>query len=440
MNPPRVPPHSVDAEQAVLGGLMLDERAWERVADKLSEEDFYRKGHRLIYRAIGDLSAKNQPVDAVTLGEWFDSKGIAELVGGSSYVLQLANNVPGAANILAYAKIVRDKATLRRLIDVASDLSGDGFDANGRDPQEIIDTAVVRLMGMQRTTTLVEFTAQQAAKMAYDDSAAAHLNGGALNTVPIGLVDLDDKLGGLHAGDLIVIGARAAMGKTALLNCISLHAANGGHPVGIVSGEQPAKQMAARMMAIAGDVRATKFRTGQFEEYEWPRVADAVRQMAQARMWFLDRSSPSIAEVQRVARRWKQQHGIQALYVDYLQRLQAPGERRWESVGNAARGLKDIARDLNIPVVVLAQVSRQVEVGGKGREPRLGDLSDSSEIEKEADQVLMIHREGYYDITANQNVARILIEKNRHGPTGFVDVAWIGDTMKFADLQAGDVA
>lgn len=432
---PRVLPHSIDAEQAVLGGLMLDERAWERIADKLNEDDFYRKDHGLIFRAIGELSAKNQPVDAVTMGEWFESNGVADLVGGSSYVLQLANSTPGASAVVHYAKIVRDKATLRRLIDVASDLSGDGFDANGRDPQEIIDAAVVRLMGMQRVTALVEFSAKQVANMAFDDLAAAHMNGGALSTVPTGLADIDDKLGGLHAGDLIVVGARAAMGKTALLNCIALHAATKGHAVGIISGEQPAKQMAARMMAIAGNVRATKFRTGQIEEHEWPRVTGAVTTLAQARMWFLDRSSPTIAEVQRVARRWKQQYGIEALYVDYLQRLQAPGERRWESVGNAARGLKDLARDLNIPVLVLAQVSRQVETGGKGREPRLGDLSDSSEIEKEADQVLMIYRDEYYKADSNKRgVAKIIIEKNRHGPTGFVEVAWIGDTMKFADL------
>jgi len=437
MNALRVPPHSIDSEQAVLGGLMLDERAWERIADKLNEDDFYRKDHRLIYRAIGDLAAKNQPVDAVTMGEWFEANGLAELVGGSNYVLQLANSTPSAANIGAYAKIVRDKATLRRLIDVANDLAGDGFDPSGRDPQEIIDTAVVRLMSMQHDDRNVEYTARQAAKKAYEALAAASLNGGALNTVPTGLADLDRILGGLHPGDFVVIGARASMGKTAFLVNAALHAACGGFPVGVISGEQPADQMASRMMALAGDVRATKFRTGQFEEHEWPRVTAAMTKVAGAPIWFLDRSSPSIAEVQRVARRWKKQHGIRALYVDYLQRLQAPGERRWESVGAAAKGLKDLARDLEIPVVVLAQVSRQVEVGGKGREPRLGDLSDSSEIEKEADQVLMLYREEYYQPdTPKKGIAKIIVEKNRHGPTGFVEVAWIGETMRFGNLAS----
>jgi replicative DNA helicase len=226
-----------------------------------------------------------------------------------------------------------------------------------------------------------------------------------------------------------------------MLTGLALHATRKGKPVGLISGEQPAEQIASRMMALAGNVDATKFRTGMFEEWEWPKVTDAFTELSKAPMWILDRSSPSITEVQRVARRWKQQHGIEALYVDYLQRLEAPGERRWESVGAAVRGLKNLARDLNIPIIVLAQVSRQVESGGKGRAPRLGDLSDSSEIEKEADQVLMLFREEYYEEnSAKKGIAKIIIEKNRHGQTGFIEVAWIGQTMRFADLDRGYAA
>jgi replicative DNA helicase len=430
----RVPPHSVDAEQAVLGGLMLSQSALDRIASVITEADFYRKDHRLIFRAISELDAKGQPYDAVTLGDWFDANHLAETVGGSNYVIQLANNTPGAANIVAHAQIVRDKSLLRQIIDAGSEIAGDGFAPEGRSAQEILDATILRLMAMQRIETQAEYTAKQAVKKAYDAMTAAHLNGGALNTIPTGLIDLDKLLGGFHPGDLIVIGARAAMGKTAMLTGLALHAARKNKPVGLISGEQPAEQMAARMMALSGNVEATKFRTGMFEEWEWPHVTRAFSEVTKLPIWILDRSSPSIAEVQRVARRWKQQNGIEALYVDYLQRLEAPGERRWESVGVAVRGLKNLARDLAIPVIVLAQVSRQVETR-KVPEPRMGDLSDSSEIEKESDQVLMLYRDEYYNPDSDKKgIAKIIIEKNRHGQTGFIEVAWIGSTMRFTNL------
>lgn len=431
----RVPPHSSESEQAVLGALMLNENALSKITGIVREEDFYRKDHRLIFRAILDLDTKGQPYDCVTLGEWFEVNGLAEVVGGSNYVLKLANNTASAANVVAYANIVRQKSVLRSAIDIGTELAGDGFEAAGRDPQEILDAAILRLMSLQRIDTQVEFSAKQAAKRAFDELTEAHVNGGAPRAIPTGLTDLDKILGGLHPGDLIVIGARAAMGKTALLSNMAQHAGKS-HSVGIVSGEQPVAQIASRMVAASSRVPATQFRTGQFHDEEWVRVTDGFTRLAASRMWFLDRSSPSVAEVARVARKWKQQHGIEALYIDYLQRLEAPGERRWESVGAAVKGLKNLARDLDIPVVVLAQVSRQVETGGKGREPRLGDLADSSEVEKEADQVLMLYREEYYNPdTENKGVAKIIIEKNRHGPTGYVEVSWIGQTMRFENLD-----
>jgi len=370
----------------------------------------------------------------VTLGEQFEANGSDR--AAVAYVTQLANTTPGAANITAHAGIVRDKSQLRKMIEIGSQIVTDGFDAQGRDPQSLMDAMIVRLMAMQHTNAQVEYTGKQAAKKAFDALTEAHANGGALRAVPSGLADVDKLLGGFHPGDLVVVGARASMGKTAWLVNASRHAAAKGHAVGIISGEQGAEQVAARMMALAGNVAATKFRTGQFAEEEWPRVSAAMTDMAKARMWILDRSSPTLAEVQRVARRWKQQHAIEALYVDYMQRVAGPGERRWEQVGAVAKGFKDLARDLDIPVIVLAQVSRAVETGGKGREPRLGDLSDSSEIEKEADQVLMLYRDEYYNEDSDKKgIAKVIIEKNRHGPTGYVEVAFHAETMRFADLS-----
>jgi replicative DNA helicase len=425
----RVPPHSIDAEQAVLGGLMIDQRAIERVLAELSEADFYRKDHRLIFRAIVDLDAKGGACDAVTMGDWFEANGLADQVGGTSYILNLANNTPGVANIAAHARIVREKSVLRQIIEAGEQISGSGFDPNGQTPTEILDATIQRLMTMQRHDSQVEFTAKQAAKRAYDAMIEAHMHGGAPNRIPSGLSDLDDMLGGFHAGDLIVIGARPAMGKTSLLINAALHAANKGHAVGIISGEQPADQIAARMIALTGNIPAKKFRTGKFEEEEWPRVTNAFADLQKARLWILDRSAPHITEVARVARRWKQLHGIEAAYVDYMQRIEAKGERRWESVGAVAKGLKNLARDLSIPVIVLAQVSREAE----GRIPRMADLSDSSEIEKEADQILMLYRD-----EAVPGVAKIIVEKNRHGATGFIEAAWIAETMRFADLAYSD--
>jgi len=435
----RTMPAAIDAEQSVLGGLMLDPRALERVLAEVSESDFYRKDHRAIFRTIVELDSRNQPCDPVTMADWFESNKLSELVGGSSYVLELANATPSAANISAYAKIVREKSILRQIIDAGTQISGEGFDPGTRTPAEILDTTIQRLMAMQRHDAQVEFTAKQAAKRAYDLMVEAHTLGGPPNCVPSGLSDLDEMLGGFHPGDLIVIGARAAMGKTAFLTNAALFAARKDKAVGLISGEQPADQVAARMLALTGNISAKKFRTGKIDEHEWPSVTNAFTEVAKARMWILDRSSPSIAEVQRVARRWKQLHGIEALYIDYLQRLEAPGERRWESVGAAAKGLKNLARDLAIPVVVLAQVSRSVESGGKGREPRMGDLSDSSEIEKEADQILMLYRDEYYNPESEQKgIAKIIVEKNRHGATGFIEAAWIAETMRFADLAKHD--
>lgn len=435
----RTMPAAIDAEQSVLGGLMLDPRALERVLAELSEADFFRKDHRAIFRAIVELDSRNQPYDSVTLADWFETNKLSELVGGSSYVIELANATPSAANIAAYAKIVREKSVLRQIIDAGTQIAGDGFDPAGRSPAEILDATILRLMGMQRHDSQVEFTAKQAAKRAYDLMVEAHTLGGPPNCVPSGLCDLDEMLGGFHPGDLIVIGARAAMGKTAFLTNAALFAARKGKAVGLISGEQPADQVAARMLALTGNISAKKFRTGKIDEAEWPSVTNAFTEVAKARMWILDRSSPSIAEVQRVARRWKQLHGIEALYIDYLQRLEAPGERRWESVGAAAKGLKNLARDLHVPVVVLAQVSRSVESGGRGREPRMGDLSDSSEIEKEADQILMLYRDEYYNQESDQKgIAKIIVEKNRHGATGFIEAAWIAETMRFADLSKSD--
>lgn len=429
----RVPPNSIEAEQSVLGGLMLDPEAWDRVASRLDAADFYRRDHQLIFRAIGELSAKGRPCDAVTLGDWFESQGIAELVGGARYCIELANATPSAANVMAYVDIVRQKAMRRRLIDGCTKVIEQAWGSDGT-AEELVDSAVGGLMRMQRGSRNAEWTAGQAVRMAWDHIVAARDAGGMVG-VPTGLTSLDRNFGGLHPGDLYVIGARPAMGKTALLLGMTRHAAGEGLPVGLVSGEQPAEQVGQRLMALRSNVPAERMRSMRFEDDDWARLSESVGAQRDLPIWILDRAAPSIVEVARIARRWKREHGIRALYVDYLQRLTGAGEKRWEQVAEVARGLKNIARDLAIPVIALAQVVRGVEER-KDKRPHMSDLCDSSEIEKEADQIATLYRDDYYhENSEHKGEAEIVIVKNRHGPTCFCRVAWVEQTMRFADLE-----
>lgn len=430
----RVPPHSVEAEQAVLGGLMLSESAWERVS--LDEADFYRRDHALIYRAMGGLVAKNQPIDAVTLGEWFEREGLADQVGGSRYVLELASTTPSAANIGAYAGIVREKAMLRRVIDAATQIASAGYDPSGKSSAEVLDGAIGALMSMHRRERRAEWAMKDVLKLAFDRITHAWEHKGEIVGVPCGLAKLDAHLGGFHPSDLTVIGARPAMGKTALLLGMARHAAANGYPVGVVSGEQPAVQLGLRMVALSSGVDASKFRSGHLSDEDWSRVSAAMRDDHGLPIHVYDKAAPSIADVMRCARRWKREHGIRALYVDYLQRLEGPGERSYERVSAIAKGLKNIARDLDIPVIVLAQVKREVE-SRTDKRPHMGDLCDSSEIEKEADQILTLYRDDYYNEQSEQaGTAEIIIDKNRHGECVTVRVAWLAQVMRFADYES----
>lgn len=426
----RLPPHAIDAEQAVLGGLMLAPDRMETVSERLAEADFYRADHRAIFRAMLELTGRGQPVDAVTLGDWFESNGLGEMMGGLAYTVELANSTPSAANILAYAQIVREKSTLRKLIDRATILLESAYAQDGN-AVDLVDANIAALMAMQKTEARAEYTLRQAMTMAYQEAQAARERGGEIPGIRTGLTRLDKALGGWHDGDLIVIGARPAMGKTALL--LNFVAACP-FACGIISAEQPATQIAARIMSIKSRVSAELMRTGRFEVDDLRRLEHAVADLADRTCLIYDRSAPTIADVSRMARKWMQQSRIRALFVDYTQRIEAvktsKNANKSERVGEVIRGLKNLARDLEIPVIALAQVGRQAD----GRQPTMGDLSDSSEIEKEADQVITLDRPSEYDDNASQGVATLSIEKNRHGPTGKMDVAWIAESMRFEDL------
>jgi replicative DNA helicase len=431
----RVPPHSIDAEQSVLGGLMIAPDALDKVADRIAESDFYRKDHRLIWRAIMELSARGQPCDAVTLGDWFDSNGLGDMMGGAGYCVELANTIPSAANITAYAQIVREKSVMRQVIDQATQLVESAY-AGQSNGVELLDRGITELMALQKVETRSEYTLRQAMTLAFAEAERARELGGRIPGIASGLVDLDRILGGWHDSDLIVIGARPAQGKTAVLLNFATACAL---PSGIVSAEQPAQQIGARVMSIKSLVPAERMRNGRFEPQDLRKLENAVGELCERTCMIYDRSSPTIADVSRMARKWKQQNGIRVLFVDYVQRIEAAQTRqsanKAEKVGEVVRGLKNLARDLEIPVIALAQVGRQAD----GRQPGMGDLSDSSEIEKEADQILTLFRPGTADDNADDSEAIISVEKNRHGPCGEIKTVWVPETMRFLSRFEGDL-
>jgi len=443
----RVPPHSIDAEQAVIGGLMLSPGALDRVAGRIVPEDFYRHDHRIIFKAMLGLAQRGTPCDAITLGEWFERHGFVEV--DATYLMELANTTPSAANIAAYAAIVRDHSTRRRVIDTATRLAELAYAAND-DTGELLDGGITELMGMQRVETTSEFTLRQALSLAYEKAEEVKRLGGLVPGVSTGLTDLDDVLGGFHDSDLIVIGARPAMGKTALLLNLALAAGRQRRndrgevettPIsaGLISTEQPVVQLGARFLAIEAGIKASRLRNGSHDETDLERMFFAVQRLQDRELVINDRATVTIADVQRTARRWKQERDIGVLWVDYIQRIRGADRRakKNEQVAEVAAGLKDIGRELDIPVVALGQVGREVEKRTDKR-PNMGDLSDSSEIEKEGDQIAMIYRDEVYNPdTPDKGMAEILIEKNRHGPTGLVRTQWIAETMKFANWRPG---
>jgi len=442
----RVPPHSIDAEQAVLGGLMLDERAWERIADKLYEEDFYRKDHRLIYRAIGDLANKNMPCDAVTLGEWFESKGIAELVGGSSYVLQLANSTPSAANITAYAEIVREKSVLRQLIDAGTEITGDGFQPEGRSSQEILENAEQKVFRIAESGARGRkgFVAMRAAvKEAFQILHQRYESKGSVTGLATGFADLDDLTAGLQPSDLIIVAARPSMGKTALAVNMAEHAAlKTRKAVAIFSMEMSASQLAFRLISSLGRINQQHLRTGDIQEEEWPRVTSAITLLSDAKIFIDDTPALSPGELRARARRLKREHDLGLIVIDYLQLMAVPGnkENRATEISEISRGLKALAKELNIPVIALSQLNRSLEQRTDKR-PVMADLRESGAIEQDADVIIFIYRDEYYNQDSpDKGQAEIIIGKQRNGPTGTIKLTFLGQYTKFENYSSADVS
>ncbi len=421
---------------------MLDERAWERIADKLSEDDFYRKDHRLIYRAIGDLSNKNMPCDAVTLGEWFDSQGLAEMVGGSSYVIQLANSTPSAANIVAYAEIVREKSILRQLIDAGTQIVGDGFQPEGRSSQEILETAEQKVFhiaesGARGKKGFVQM--RTAVKEAFQILHQRYESKGSVTGLATGFTDLDEMTAGLQPSDLIIVAARPSMGKTALaVNMAEYAAIKAKKSVAIFSMEMSSSQLAFRLISSLGRINQQHLRTGDIQEEEWPRVTSAITILSDAKIFIDDTPALSPAELRARARRLKREHDLGLIVIDYLQLMQVPGnkENRATEISEISRGLKALAKELNIPVIALSQLNRSLEQRTDKR-PVMSDLRESGAIEQDADVILFIYRDEVYDKDSpKKGTAEIIIGKQRNGPIGVVNLTFLGQYTKFENAAS----
>ena len=438
----RIPPHSIDAEQAVLGGLMLSPEAWDKIADKISEDDFYRKDHRLIFRAISELSNKSMPCDAVTLGDWFETQGLGELVGGATYVIQLANSTPSAANILAYAEIVREKSVLRQLIDAGTEITGDGYQPEGRSTQEILEGAEQKVFriaeaGARGRKNFVPMRA--AVKEAFAILHQRYESKGSVTGLATGFGDLDELTAGLQPSDLIILAARPSMGKTALAVNIAEYAAiKAKKAVAIFSMEMSASQLAFRLISSLGRINQQHLRTGDIQEEEWPRVTSAITLLSDAKIFIDDTPALSPAELRARARRLKREHDLGLIVIDYLQLMAVPGnkENRATEISEISRSLKAMAKEMNIPVIALSQLNRSLEQRTDKR-PVMADLRESGAIEQDADVIVFIYRDEYYNPESpDKGQAEIIIGKQRNGPTGTIKLTFLGQYTKFESFAS----
>jgi len=442
----RVPPQSIEAEQAVLGGLMLAPDAFDRIADLLTDNDFYRRDHQLIYRAIRELAERSRPYDAVTLGEWFESQGLAEQVAGGAYLVELASTTPSAANITAYAEIVRDKAVLRQLIDVGTNIVNDGFQPEGRDSSELLAKAEQEVFAIAEAGARgrSDFTSvHKALSEAFDVLQTRYASGGSVTGLPTGYTEFDDMTAGLQPTDLVILAARPSMGKTTLaLNMAEYAAMRTKKTVAVFSMEMSASQLALRLISSVGRVNATRLRTGQLEDEDWSRVTSAIRMLREVKVFIDDTPALSPEVLRSKARRLKREHDLGLIVIDYLQLMAVPGnqENRATEISEISRSLKALAKELNVPVIALSQLNRSLETRTDKR-PVMADLRESGAIEQDADLIVFIYRDDYYnkENSPDKGLAEIIIGKQRNGPTGSIKLKFFGEYTRFDNLAHDSV-
>ena len=442
----RVPPHSIEAESSVLGGLLLDNGAWDRVGDLLVDSDFYRHEHQLIYSAIGALVNAGKPADVITVSEHLQNQGKTAEMGGLAYLNSLAQYVPSASNIRRYAEIVRERAILRKLVSASDEIATNAFNPQGKAIDRILDEAEQKIFnigeegsrmkqGFQSMDTLVVQLLDRVQEMADNPND--------ITGVPTGFYDLDRMTSGLQPGDMVVLAARPSMGKTAFAINIAEHVAlNEGLPVAVFSMEMGASQLAVRVVGSIGRIDQGHLRTGKLTDDEWPRLTDAIEKLRTVSLHIDETPGLTPSELRANARRLARQCGkLGLIVVDYLQLMSgsggSSGDNRATELGEISRGLKMLAKELQCPVIALSQLNRSVEQRTDKR-PMMSDLRESGAIEQDADIIMFIYRDDYYNKDSKDpGVAEIIIGKQRNGPTGTVRLTFLKNLTRFESLASG---
>lgn len=437
----KVPPHSIQAEQSVLGGLMLDNQTWDSVADKISSEDFYRRDHQLIFDTISQLADKQDPFDVITLSERLEANNELHNVGGLAYLGTLVKDTPSAANIVAYANIVRDRSVLRQLIHVGTEISDSAFNTEGRETADLLENAErnVFKIAEQRQRGQGGFNPiKSLLAKAVDKIETLYEQEGDITGASTGFTDLDEKTSGLQPADLIIVAGRPSMGKTTIaMNMAENVALKSGLPVAVFSMEMPGEALAMRMMSSLGRIDQHKVRTGKLDDDDWPRLTSAINLLAETQLFIDDTPALTPTEVRSRARRLTREHGQLGLIVlDYLQLMQSPssGDNRVQQISDISRSLKALAKELNVPVIALSQLNRNLEQRPNKR-PVMSDLRESGAIEQDADLIIFVYRdEVYNEDSPDKGIAEIIIGKQRNGPLGTVRLTFLGQYTRFENF------
>ncbi|QJA09791.1 replicative DNA helicase [Romboutsia sp. CE17] len=432
----RIPPHSVESEQSILGSILLDKDAIITVSETIRPSDFYKEAHKIIYECMLKLSNKNEPIDLITLTEELRKQGHLDDVGGISYITSLSTIVPTTSNVKYYADIVKEKSVLRQLIKASNDIINLGYE-NSVKVEEVLEKAEKRIFDISQEKASDDFKSiNEVLVDAYDMIEKLYTNKSDVTGITTGFKDLNKKINGLQRTDLILIAARPAMGKTAFsLNLVQNAALKGDASVAVFSLEMSKDQLVQRMLAAQSHVELKKIKTGTLDENDWPRIIDAMAVLSNANIHIDDTPGIKISELRSKCRKLKIEKGLDLILIDYLQLMEGEGnnESRQQEIAKISRSLKIIAKELNCPVVALSQLSRAPEQRADHR-PMLSDLRESGSIEQDADIVMFLYRDEYYHPDSERkNIGEVLIAKNRHGETGSVELVWLGEVQKFAD-------
>ncbi|HYO31132.1 MAG TPA: replicative DNA helicase [Thermomicrobiales bacterium] len=433
----RLPPHNTDAEQGLLGSLLIDRDAIIRVASFVKPEDFYHHANGTVYRAVFDLYNRREPTDFITLSDELGRRDQLDAVGGLAYLSSLLNAVPTAVHVEYYGRIVERTATLRRLIDAGAKIVAIGYQ-DGVETEDALDSAEKAIFDVSQKRQTKDFVSiAEVLDRFFDQIDLLQQNRGALVGVATGFSDMDALTGGLQKSDLIILAARPSMGKTSMALGMAYGAAvSHGHSVGIFSMEMSADQLVQRLLSMETGVDSHRLRLGQIDDGEWDRISRAFGRLAEAKIYIDDQAGASVMDVRSKARRLQAEHGLDLVVVDYLQLMSGRrSENRVQEISEISRGLKGLARELNVPVVALSQLSRAVESRADHR-PMLSDLRESGSIEQDADIVMFIYREDKYEEDSEKKgIAEIIVAKHRNGPVGSVNLRFFDRTARFADLE-----